>query len=221
MKKILILLLILVLVPAMLMTGCGGADSASDAGQEESGQNEQSEEASEAVEGMGDLLSAAYVDMMEDNEYLMSYKATMDFEGQSMEMEATVAAAGDDVAMTTSGEGFESTMIIKGDKIHMVDHGSKTVTSWAQTQDPMDSMETGTFDAEGITYIGSGEEDGFIFEEYSTLDGSVKYYFNGKELAKIAVTTEGQTMMMEIIELSDDVPASMFEIPTGYQQIEM
>jgi outer membrane lipoprotein-sorting protein len=221
MKKILILLLILVLVPAMLMTGCGGAESASEDDQSESGQSEQSEEASEAVDGMGDLLSAAYVDMMEDNEYLMSYKATMDFEGQSMEMEATVAAAGDDMAMTSSGEGFESTIIIKGDKIHMVDHGSKTVTSWAQTQDQMDSMETGTFDAEGITYIGNGEEDGLIFEEYSTLDGSVKYYFQGKELVKIAVTSEGQTMMMEIIELSDDVPASMFEIPAGYQQFEM
>ena len=224
MKKILILLLILVLVPAMLITGCGGSESASEsaseADQAESRQNEQSEEASKAVDGMGDLLSAAYVDMMADNEYLMSYKATMDFDGQSMEMEATVAAVGDDMAMISSGEGFESTMIIKGDKIHMVDHGSKTVTTWTQTQDPMDSMETGTFDAEGITYIGSGKEDGLIFEEYSTLDGSVKYYFHGKELVKIAVTTEGQTMMMEIIELSNDVPASMFEIPAGYQKIE-
>ncbi len=221
MKRILILLLILVLFSAMMMTGCGGSESESDASQVENEQNEQSEAASEELDGMGDLLSAAYVDMMADNEYLMSYKATMDFEGQSMEIEATVAAVGDDMAMATSGEGFESNMIIKGDKIYMVDHGNKMVTSWIQDQDMMDSTETGTFDAEGITYIGSGEEDGLIFEEYSTLDGSVKYYFQGKELVKIAVTTEGQTMMMEIIELSDDVPASMFEIPAGYQQVEM
>lgn len=221
MKKILILLIVLILIPGMLLTGCGGSDNASEADQSDSTQNEQSEETTEAVEGMGDLLSAAYVDMMKDNEYLMSYKATMDYDGQSMEIEATIAAVGDDMAMITSGDGFESNMIIKDDKIYMIDHASKTVTSMAQTQEMVNELETGTFDAEGINYIGNGKEDGLVFEEYATLVGSIKYYFDGKELVKIAVISDDGAMVMEILEMSDDVPASMFEIPAGYQQMEL
>lgn len=221
MKKILILLLVLVLVPAMLLTGCGGSDSTPEAEQPVDGAEEQSEETSEGMEGMGDLLSAAYVDMMKENKYLMSYKATMEYEGQSTVMEATVAVIGEDMSMTSKGEGFESSMIIKGDKIYMIDHASKTVTSFAQTQDMVDQMDTGTIDAEGINYLGSGKEDGLVFEEYATLNGSMKYYFDGKKLVKISVDSDDGTMVMEILEMSDDVPAGMFEIPVGYQQIEI
>lgn len=221
MKKILILLLILVLIPAVLMTGCGGSESAPEGDQPDVVQEEQSEETSEVTEGMGDLLSAAYVDIMKDNEYLMSYKATMEYEGQSTVMEATIAAVGDDMAIASSGDGFETNMVIKDDKIYMIDHGSKTVTSFAQTEEMVDQVDTGTFETEGMDYIGSGKEDGLVFEEYAIPEGSVKYYFDGKELLKMAMITESGTMMMDIIELSDNVPSSMFDIPAGYQQIEM
>lgn len=221
MKKILILLLVMLLVPAMLLTGCGGSEAAPEAEQPADAEEEQIEETSEGMEGMGDLLSAAYVDMMKANKYLMSYKATMEYEGQSMVMEATVAVVGDDMAMTSKGEGMESSMIIKGDKIYMIDHASKTVTSFMQSQDMVDQMDTGTIDTEGINYLGTGKEDGLVFEEYATLNGSMKYYFDGKELVKISVDSDEGNMVMEILEMSDDVPADMFEIPTGYQQIEM
>lgn len=221
MKKILILLLVLVLISAMALTGCGGAESAPEGDQPDTVQEEQSEKTSGTAEGMGDLLSAAYVDIMKDNEYLMSYKATMEYEGQTTVMEATIAAVGDDMAVISSGDGFESNMVIKDDKIYMIDHAGKTITSFAQTEEKVGQMDTGTFDAAGINYIGSGKEDGLVFEEYAIPDGSVKYYFDGKELVKMAMITDSGTMMMDNIELSDDVPASMFDIPAGYQQIEM
>ena len=223
MKKIGFILLVLILAMS-LMTGCGGTSDTSDSDQAESAQN-QTEEKTEAADGteeMGDLLSSAYVDMMKDDEYLMSYKAVMDFEGQQMEMEATIAVSGDDSAMISKGNGFESTVITKVDKVYMIDHASKTVTSWDQTQDfEMGDMDTNSIDTEGMTYLGNGKEGGLVYEEYSTVDGSVKYYFDGKDLVKIATTVEGQTVVMDIIEMSNDVPASMFEIPAGYQKIEM
>ncbi len=220
MKKILILLLVLVLVPATLLAGCGGSEDTPEAEQPVDAEEEQIEETSEAMEGMGDLLSAAYVDMMKENKYLMSYKATMEYEGQSTVMEATVAVVGDDMSMTSRGEGFESSMIIKGDKIYMIDHASKTVTSFTQSQDMADQMDTGAIDVEGINYLGSGKEGGLVFEEYATLNGSMKYYFDGKELVKISVDSDDGTMVMEILEMSDDVPAGMFEIRSD-SQIEM
>ncbi len=226
MKKMIVFLLILALALTAAMTGCGGSESASDADRPDSVQDGEAGDAAKAeedvdTEGLGDLLSAAYVDMMKSNEYLMSYKTTMDVEGEAAEVEATIAVKGDDMAMTSSGQGLESTVIIKDDRVYMVDHPSKTVTSWAQSQSDMDAMETGGIDTEGITYIGSGKEDGLVYEEYSTSDSQIKYYFDGKKLVKIAVTMEGQTVEMEILEMSSDVPSGMFEIPDGYQKIEM
>ena len=218
MKKVLSILMILLLTMAM-MTGCGGSSGTAENDQTETSQNEQAENADADIDTgeMGDLLSATYVDMMKSNEYLMKYKASMDVEGQAMEVEATIAVSGDDMAMQSSGTGFDSSMVIKEGKVFMIDHGSKTVTSWAQTQE--DSTEV--FDADGMTYVGSGKEDGLVYEEYNTADNNVKYYFEGKDLVKISTAMEGQTVVMEIIEMSNDVPSSMFEIPAGYQVIEM
>ena len=225
MKKILAILLVLTLALAMAMTGCG-SDGASDADQTDAEQRGQTEETAgtEDVDtgGMGELLSSAYVDMMKNKEYLMTKKATMNFEGQAMEMEATVAVKGDDMAITSSGEGFESTTIVKGDTIYMVDHAGKTVTSFTQPQGQPSATDMGTFDAEGITYVGTGSEDGLVFEEYQTDDYNIKYYFDGKDLVKIALFNgDEKSMEMEILEMSNNVPADMFEIPAGYQQITM
>ena len=225
MKKLLTLLLVLVLMLAMMLTGCGGSESTDSDKPEASQTKENPEDSNTAAdadtEGMGDLLSGTYVDMMKSNEYLMSYKATMDFDGQLTEVESTIAVKGDDMAMNSNMQGMVSVIIIKDDTVYMVDHASKTVTSMAQPQDGASSMETGAIDMEGITYVGNGKEEGLVYEEYSTAETNVRYYFDGKELKKIATTIGGQTIIMDILELSTDVPASMFDIPAGYQEIKM
>ncbi len=231
MKKILGLLLIVLLVSVVLLTGCGGSDSASDADQAQSEQSEPAkdaakEEATDAdkvnTEGMGNLLSSAYVDMMKGNEYLMKYKFTMDYGGQSMEINATMAKKGDDMAMISDMMGAETTTIIKGGKVYMVDHNSKTVMAMAQTpEESAAAAGTGSINMEGVTYLGTGNEDGLVYEEYSTSECKVKYYFDGKKLVKMAVDVNGQIMVMEILEMSKDVPDSMFEIPAGYQEVSL
>lgn len=227
MKKILAILLILVLISVAALTGCGGSDSASGGDQPESAQSESGDAAEDSgaepagADGLGNLLSGAYVEMMKKNEYLMTYKATMNFEGQSMDVEATIAVKGEDSAMISKGEGFETVMIFKDKRVYMIDHASKTVTSWAEAGAYMGDMETGTFETDGMAYLGSGREEGFVYEEYSTEGGNVKYYFDGKDLVRIRTKIEGQEMTMDIIEMSNKVPAGMFEIPAGYQLIEM
>ena len=220
MKKLLSIVLVLLLAAAAL-SGCGGsADNASQEGtQQESAQNGQpdTEPANSEFDEMGDLLSATYVDMMKNDQYLMKYKASMDIEGQTMNVEATIAVSGDKSAVKSSGNGFESFMIMKDGKVYMIDDASKTITSWAQTQN--DQSEA--FSTDGLEYVGSGKEGGLVYEEYKTADNNVKYYFDGKDLVKISSVVEGQTVVMEILEMSNDVPAGMFEIPAGYQMMEM
>ena len=219
MKKQLSFFLILLLVLAAMMTGCGEEAVTTETEQPESDAVVE-EEADANTDELGDLLSGAYVDMMKNDEYLMKYMATIDFEGQAMEVEATIAVSGDDSAMISKTNGMESTMIFKDDTTYMIDHASKTVTKWIQPE----MEETGTIEdieAGDLTYVGSGEEDGLVYEEYSTGDGSVKYYFDGKDLVKMSTIVAGETMVMEILEMSNNVPSSMFEIPSGYQIIEM
>jgi hypothetical protein len=173
----------------MTLGGCAGSESTEESEQQQSSQaesagNEEETKASDAdatgLEGMGDLLSAAYVDMMKANQYYMKYKGTVEYGGQSMELEAAVAVKGEDMAMTSSTQGIESNIVIKDGMVYMVDHAGKTVTTWAQMEgEEAIPMDSGTIDTEGIAYIGSGKEDGLVYEEYSTaLDGKVKYYFD-------------------------------------------
>lgn len=213
MKKYLLTLFIITLVAAMSV-GCGGTGSAD---KETKEPQSSSEQADAADAELGDLLSNTYVDIMKGDKYTMSYKAVTEVEGQSMEVETTVAVSGEDTAMTNKAEGFESTTIIKEGFVYMVDHTGKTVMKWAQSQED----ETGALSTDEMKYLGSGTEDGLVYEEYATADGSVKYYFDGKDLKKIASTTEGVTVVMEDIKISKDVNSSLFEIPAGYQEITM
>lgn len=221
MKKILSCIFVAIFVLVMV-TGCGGggekAQPENVVSQQES-DNQQAEESSKNVDtdSLGDKLASTYIAMMKDEKYLMKYKASLDMEGQQVEMEATVAVKGDDTAIISKGAGMESTMIFKDDTMYMVDHGAKSVLVMAQT----DKVEDETINTEGITYVGSGKEGGLTYEEYSTEDGTLKYYFDGKKLVKITADIAGLTTTMEILEMSNQVPDSLFEIPAGYEKIAM
>ena len=225
MKKSVSILLILMLLAAMMFTGCGGSGgseespAASDSAGEETAASDQ-ESAEAATEELGDLLSSTYVDMMKGNEYFMKYKASLDLDGTKTEATVTMAVSGENTAMTTSGQGFESNMVMKDGKVYMIDHANKMVTSFAQTQTDV-SAETDTIDTSGITYVGTGNEDGLVYEEYTTDGGTLRYYFDGKDLVKIKMTAEGVETVMEILEMSKEVPADLFEIPADYQNVSM
>ncbi|MDD4592274.1 MAG: hypothetical protein PHG06_17880 [Parabacteroides sp.] len=210
MKKFITCFLILMLA---MFVGCANSSTGTESDDTGNPVNVETE-----TEGMGELLSASYVEMMKSGKYLLKYRATIEFEGQSAQLEATAAVAGEDSAFISKVGGIESKMIFKEDKVYMIDHANKSILIWSSGAEDEDD---GTIDTEGITYIGKGIEDGLDYEEYSTEDGSIKYYFDGKKLVKMIVVTENETMLMEILEMSDKVPDSMFEIPSDYQTVSM
>lgn len=217
MKKYILLLLILSLITGGSV-GCGGTSSADNDKPKEKLGSESTENAkSTNTDGMGKLLSSAYVDMMKGDQYTMSYQAAMDIQGKTMEIENTMSVSGENMAMISKGEGFESTTIIKDGFVYMVDHNSKTVMKWAQSQE----SKSAKIPAADMEYLGTGKEEGLVFEEYAAADGSVKYYFDGKDLRKISFTNEGITVLMENIKMSKEVDNRLFEIPKGYQEVTM
>lgn len=228
MKKLALYLLILLLVLAML-PGCGGT---SDPAPENSGtESEESIQDSDAaaesdekpnLSGFGDKLAGVYFNMAEKGTYFMKSKMTVDMEGQSMSFDSSVAVSGDDMAVATKGDGMDSLIVFKDGKTYMADHLTKTVTVM-QGVDSQSQSQDLAFDTDGITFIDSGKEDGLAYEEYESPDGSTsKYYFDGKKLVKIKMSySYGGSSEVEILEMTDKLPSGAFELPSGYQQIEM
>lgn len=215
-KKCLSLVLLLVFVSVAAL-GCGKTEPTSPSQTPPS--NQTSQNANNTNTGnLGAKLSTAYADMMKNNKYQMKYKGSTTVEGKTMEILATIAVSGDNTAMTSEMEGIKTTVITKGDKSYMVNHSEKMVMELPQIQTENDSEEINTDD---LTYVGSGTEDGLSYEKYSTKDGFITYYFEGDKLVKMTVSSELQTMTMTILEMSNNVPDSLFEIPANYTKITM
>lgn len=221
MKKILPCLIIVLFMLSMI-AGCGGGNTTDDNNNAQSNQEEGvdvSKSESPDTKGMGELLSASYVEMMKDDKYFMKYKTTTEFNGQKMDYVVTVASSGEKTAVISEGGGINSRIVATKDKSYMIDDQNKMVLVMPIEETAEDAAAT--FDTEGITYVGTGKEDGLTYEEYTTVDSTIRYYFSGKELAKVSINTAGDTIVMEIIEMKDDVDESVFDIPSNYQMTSM
>jgi len=203
-----------------LMTGCGGSSDT-----EDNDAAKPQEQEKEMDQEMGDLLSSQFVDLMSGDEYLMKYRTSMNMEGQTFDVEATVAVSGENTAITSITNGMESTNIIKGDKSYVIDHENKMVMVLSDVPDPEDSSfdgATGMVDVDSdISYLGNGKEGNLTYEEYASMDGTIRYYFDGDDLVKMVIESSGQTITMEILEISNTVPDGIFDIPGDYQMITM
>lgn len=215
-----------ILVVAVLSTGCGNSkDAANTSGA--AGSTQAGSQASATNGNLGDRLSATYADMMKSGKYYMKYKTSMDIEGQKMEVEASMAVSGEDMALSTKGSGYEANIIVKNNKSYMVDHQNKTVMLLADNANQQGTNQEGSQDinTDGIVYSSSGtgsfKGKTLPYEEYSTSDGKIRYYFDGKKLCGVEVTAQGSTIQMEILEMSNNVSDSMFEIPASYTKLDL
>lgn len=220
MKQLISLVLILLLM-SLFSLGCGKTSEPTQAppssSTESSATDPASEKPAEPSDSLGAKLSSTYADMMKNNKYFMKYTMTTDYDGKSMEVEASIAVSGDNSAMTSIAEGMQTTIISKGEKTYMVNHSEKMVMELPPDMEPEDGNDN-EIDTDELTYLSSGVEDGLTYEKYSTTDGVMNYYFDGKKLVKITFEIEGQTMVMNILEMSNKVTDSMFEIPANYQR---
>ena len=199
---------LIVLLLAVGLSGCGGSNGGKETEKDDGGQ-------------AGTRLSEAYAKMMNEGRYLMEVVTTADMDGVSVKVEMTMAVDGDDVAITTVNDGIRSSMISKGDKLYVIDEESKTVLVMTQNVGEM-SEAAKTSEVSGLNFTKSGQEGGLQFEEYATEGGRILYYFEGSNLKKIKyVAEDGSVSEMEIIRMTKDIPSGTFDIPAGYQQIEM
>lgn len=201
------------------------AQSSSAADTTSSDKENASAESTEIGDRLGKL-SKSYIEIMESGNYYMAFRSTTTFEGEMMESETMMTVSGDRTAMQSKSADTETAMVMMDGNIYMIDHVSKTVIVMPQTTAEGDETlpempeSSEPVEVDDIEYIGSGEEDGLVYEEYRTEGGTqIFYYFDGSNLKKIKTIDESFESIMEILELSDNVSEDAFEIPADYQQV--
>jgi len=228
-----------VMLISLFLTGCnqdGGTPAEESSSQateqgtprasDTSGQTQ--EELDTAAEDTGILgkLSKNYIEIMGSGSYLMKFRSATTIENEVMESETTMAVSGDKTSIHSTTAETDTVIVLMDGNTYMIDHLTKTVMVIPDTdteEEPaMPEMpEAGEpVDVADIVYVGSGKEDGLVYEEYRTGSGTqVFYYFDGSDLKKIKTIDEGFESVMEILELSETVPDDVFVIPADYQQL--
>ncbi|WP_089610581.1 hypothetical protein [Dehalobacterium formicoaceticum] len=173
-------------------------------------------------------LSEVFQKIMANGKYTMKYKTTLNVDGDSSEIETTLAVKDNMTAMIMDSDGNKSMIINKDNTLYMINHENKTMivmpenTQQNEEETPASPDELSDYKLE---YVGSGRED-FLgderqYEEYNFEGGRTKYYFDGDNLAGLAITIDEHTTTMKIEEMTETVDESLFEIPSGYQEIKL
>ena len=150
----------------------------------------------------------------------------MEVEGQKMNMIS--ATNGTRTYSETKMNGVSSGVsIMENGVMYTIDHSSKMIikmttnipdsntiaTSIIEESDvDMNNLKTGTREVEGKNYD---------TEEMVIEDTSVVMCFDGNDLKYIISSFGGEDYVMKIVKVSDEIDDKLFEIPTGYQVLEM
>ena len=158
-----------------------------------------------------------------DGRMYMEYE--MEMEGQVM---SVISASNGDrtYSETKMGGASLGVSIMVGEDMYTIDHASKMVIKMslgASAQNIAGAvLEESDVDM-GTFTTGTKEIDGKTYDtEELTVEGATAIYcFDGDDLAYIISSFEGQEAVMKIVEATDKVDDSLFEIPEDYTLMEM
>lgn len=181
---------------------------------EESAREDQSKEPDEAdMAGLEDRLATDILKTLKSDRYMIKYRTTTEYNGESFEVETTYSVNGKSIAMTSG----DRATIVKDNRVYMLDHTNKRILSWDVTK----SNDLERIDTDGLRYQGTSEAGGFICEEYTTSAAGIKLYFEGEKLIKMATTMNQKAVVMDIVEVGKKAPDTLFEVPSDYMTIEI
>ncbi len=234
MKKFLALLLAAMML--LSLTACGGdktppADDGGDVQQEQQntpnpaeGEDAQSPDDGDAdLSGYLGTKTGKFYSQFADGRMYMEYE--MEMEGQTMTM----------ISATNGVKTYSETLIggmsmgvslMDGTDMYTIDHASKLVIKMALPADAqtiagtvleesdvdMGDFKTGTREIDGKTY----DTEEWIVEGAASI-----MCFDGDTLVYMIGAMEGMEIMMKIVEISDKVDESLFNIPADYTVMEM
>jgi len=245
MKKLFALLLAMMMV--LSLAACGGGDDEKAPSNEDktpsSSQQkpqstpaptvdkpEETDDGADAEEeipfGMAGFLgtkTGRFYSQFADGRMYMEYE--MEMEGQTMTM-ISATNGEKNYSETKMGGAAVSASVMDGETMYVIDHASKMVIKMGLQADAqtiagtvleesdvdMGDLKTGTREIDGKTY----DTEEWIVEGAASI-----FCFDGDDLAYMIGAFEGEEMVMKIVEASDKVDDSLFEIPEDYTVMEM
>ena len=117
-------------------------------------------------------------------------------------------------------------VVIDGTDMYTIDHASKMVIKMTLQTDTQ-TMAAALLEEEDVDMgdlkTGTREIDGKTYDtEEWIIDGAASIMcFDGDDLAYIISAFEGDEIVMKVVEVSDKVDDSLFEIPTDYTMMEL
>ena len=147
-------------------------------------------------------------------------KSSMSGGGMTSEMEIFVK--GDRIATVISAQGEKNRIIVRDNKTYMINDSQKMI----MVSPSGDTSATGAVDTGAMIFTGSGTASfagkNLPYEEYKTDEGKVQYFVDGNKLAGMRTIIPGQgNMDMVISALDQNVPDSVFTVPSGYEVLDM
>ena len=157
--------------------------------------------------------AASFIKMISSRTYHMKTKMV----GGGMETDMEMWVKGDNAATVMESGGQRSRMIMRDNKLHMIDDTAKTImvipTSPDSREDPvsidgkMTGSGTANFNGKNMSY-----------EEYTDEDGTKAWwFFDGSRLAGMRNFTSEGNIDIIVLALDQNVPANVFNLPTGYK----
>ncbi|MCL2514267.1 MAG: hypothetical protein FWF08_10230 [Oscillospiraceae bacterium] len=151
-------------------------------------------------------------------------KAKSEVQGIQMEME--YYAKGSNMAVISEAGGEKTRMITRDGKIYVVMDESKSYIDYSENSMFSQSSSSKDISAEGKAMTGSGTAQfngkNLSYEEYEINDSSKQqYFFDGNDLAGIRTLTNEDTVDIIIVSIDKDVPDSIFEVPEGYEKMQI
>ena len=158
-----------------------------------------------------------------DGRMYMEYETEM----EGMAMTVISASNGERTYSETKMDGASlGVNIMVGEDMYTIDHASKMVIKMSlqanaqtiagavleESDVDMGAFTTGTKEIDGKTY----DTEELIVEGASAI-----YCFAGDDLVYIISSFEGQEAVMKIVEVTDKVDDSLFEIPEDYTLMEL
>ena len=183
-----------------------------------------SESAAEAYTSIASIhLADSYFAIFASRQYVAQYHY-QEFTGNQLEDRLmTVAVDGADQAVRISEENTDTTYLTLDGQAYVVDHLNRTIAR-NESEDPAgETADDGIIEAPpfkdiGSTYVGSWDDQGFIYEEYYTANGDrMFYYFEGEVLKRIRSTSGENEFNLDVIEISDTASPELIELPEDYE----
>jgi hypothetical protein len=167
--------------------------------------------------------TSAFFNMFDSGTYHMKAKTTV----SGMEVISETYIKGDMMASVGETGGMSYRTIKRDNSMYVIDDRAKTVMVMSLSASFGSATEEPVRTA-GMIVTGSGTAlfngKNLPYEEYSLAGESsvrVQLFLDGNNLAGMRTIAVGQTIDTIILALDQNVPNSVFEIPAGYQRMEL